>query len=156
MSSFVLSGVTYLHDHDIVPLGSQVCCPSLLSFSSRSSARSDAWLVNRPENILFRTKDPLSDMVTTDFGVCVPRLSRRKHVSYACDFTLRFQAPRFLCGTALLHRRKFRLCHPRSTQSRGARQACQPLLNSLGTVISYPYQSSIARWNADNVLQIIT
>ena len=27
---------------------------------------------DRPENILFRTKDPSSDIVIADFGMCVP------------------------------------------------------------------------------------
>ena len=57
------------------PPGSQVCCPTSLSFTLPIFGEifgSNPWLVNRPENILFRTtKDPSSDMVITDFCMCV-------------------------------------------------------------------------------------
>jgi len=57
------------------PPGFQVCCPTSLSFTLPIFGEifgSNPWLVNRPENILFHTtKDPLSDMVITNFSMCV-------------------------------------------------------------------------------------
>ena len=57
------------------PPGSQLCCPTSLPFTFpifRQIFGSNPWLVNRPENIIFcTTKDPLSDMVITDFCMCV-------------------------------------------------------------------------------------
>jgi len=32
---------------------------------------SNAWLVNRLENVVFRPKDPSSDTITADLGICI-------------------------------------------------------------------------------------
>jgi len=62
----VSSGVKYLHDHDIVHRDLRfVALPLCEIFGP------DKWPGDRPENILFRTKDPSSDIVIADFGMYV-------------------------------------------------------------------------------------
>ena len=64
--SSVSSGVKYLHDHDIVHRDLRfVALPLCEIFGP------DKWPGDRPENILFRTKDPSSDIVIADFGMYV-------------------------------------------------------------------------------------
>ncbi len=64
----ILSGVAYLHQHDIVhrdlkyasqllPRSKSICLPGLL------------YLPFRPENILYRSADDGSDIVIADFGM---------------------------------------------------------------------------------------
>jgi len=50
--------------------------------------------VDRPENILFRTKDPSSDIVVADLAYASPEFSRWKHVSYV-PYKFLCQTPRF-------------------------------------------------------------
>jgi calcium/calmodulin-dependent protein kinase I len=67
----MLSGMKYLHDHDIVHrVLKYVGSPSFF-ISLCGIFGSDEWPVDRPENILFRTKGPSSDIVIADFGMYV-------------------------------------------------------------------------------------
>jgi len=64
----------YLHDHGIVHWDPKyVAPPFIIHLQSFSEVfGSDTWLVNRPENFIFRTKDPSSDLGIANFGVYVP------------------------------------------------------------------------------------
>ena len=70
--SSVLTGVEHLHDHSIVHRDTQHDVTSIYhSLSDRGEIFSpNAWLLNRPENVLFRT-EASSDIVIGDFGMCV-------------------------------------------------------------------------------------
>ncbi len=76
--SSVLSSVEYLHDYDIVHQNLKYVALPLFSSPSEIFG-SDKWPVDRLENILFCTKDPLSDIVIADFGMyamltCLPEI----------------------------------------------------------------------------------
>ena len=66
--SSVLSSMKYLQDHDIVYQNLKYVALPLFSSPSEIFG-SDKWPVDRLENILFCTKDPLSDIVIADFGM---------------------------------------------------------------------------------------
>src|SRR5216683_837462 len=66
--SSVLSSMKYLQDHDIVYQNLKYVALPLFSSPSEIFG-SDKWPVDRPENILFCTKDPLSDIVIANFGM---------------------------------------------------------------------------------------
>jgi len=65
--SLVLSGVKYLHR----PSGSQVRGSPPFFTPLCEIFGPDEWPGDRPENVLFRTKDPSSDIVIADFGMYV-------------------------------------------------------------------------------------
>jgi len=74
MPSFALSDMKYLQDNDVVHRGLRYFAPPPWLFSIQLPIfdeifGSNPWLVNRPEIILFRTKDPSSDIVMADLGV---------------------------------------------------------------------------------------
>jgi len=79
---------------------------------------SNPWLVNRPEDILFSTKDPLSHIIIADFLACVsPGFSRRKRVSYA-SYAIQCQTPRCYWETARVRWRKCWICSYRGAESK--------------------------------------
>jgi len=63
-----MSGMNYLHDHDVVPRDLKYVAPSFTIHPPIFGElfRSNAWLVNRPENTLFH-----KDIVIADFGMCI-------------------------------------------------------------------------------------
>lgn len=72
--SSVSSGMTYLHDHGIVHRDPKyVTAPPVIHCQIIGEIFwSDAWLMNKLENIVFRPKDPSWDTLFTDVGSASP------------------------------------------------------------------------------------
>jgi len=78
---------------------------------------SNAWLVSRLENVLFRTEKSA-------------RTHRRiSLIAIWVSFDLAGQAPRLLWGITHLCSRKLWLCRSRGTQPKRVRKACRSLVN---------------------------
>jgi len=91
----------------------------------------DLRLVNRPENILFRSKAASSDIVIADFGVYAHWALSPETAAYACQLTLQCQVLRFLWrNTHVRGHRKFRVYDSRGT-IKWPRQACRSLVKLL-------------------------
>ena len=110
------------------PPGSSVCCTSPLSLISLDLTR--GLLTDR--RISFPVpKDPSSDIVVGDFGMCVARIFSPETCLIR---VIRLSVPNtsIPLETSHVRCRKSRICSSRGAEPKGARQTCRSLVNRVG------------------------
>ena len=99
----------HLHDHAIAPRNlKHVAAPFIIHLQVFGELfGSNTWLVNRKENIL-RTKDPYSDIVVVNFGMCIPWTTFSLGIGLVCvSFDLVVPGTSIPLGNISRRRRKF-------------------------------------------------
>ena len=125
------------------PPGSQVFCPfpSSSTFSIFSViSGSNSWLVDRPEKILFRTKDPSSDMVIADFWHVGHLKFRARDMSHMYHTSFGAKHLDFR-GAAHVRRGMSRTRSPKGAEPKEVQQACRSLVNRMGLLAIFANRS---------------
>jgi len=124
------------------PLGSRIRCPSPLSLTFPIFVKifgPTTWLVNRLESIVSRPKDPSSDIVFADLGICLA-------LTFSLEIYLVCASFGLSVPSTHVRRRTFGIRRSGGTEPKRARQADRSLVNrvqSLPTPTNHPYRDGM-------------